>query len=256
MADDTVVVFTADHGDQLGERGLWYKMCFFEHAARIPLVISAPGGARGVAVDDHVSLLDLLPTLVDLAGGDATSDLGHVVDGASLVPQLHGDRDTDRTVLGEYLGEGAIAPILMIRRGPWKYVWSAPDGPQLFDLASDPDERRNIAHDPEHADVAAAFRAEIDLRWDHERIRSEVLASQRARRVVDRALRSGRHVAWDHVPVPDSANQYMRNHLDLNALELARRLPRPQVAPSGPAVPAPAATNGQVAGPSWSRTLP
>ena len=256
MADDTVVVFTADHGDQLGERGLWYKMCFFEHAARIPLVVSAPGAARGLAVDDHVSLLDVLPTLVDLAGGDATSDLGHVVDGASLVPQLHGDRDADRTVLGEYLGEGAIAPVFMIRRGPWKYVWSAPDGPQLFDLASDPDERRNVAHHPAHASVAAAFRAEVDRRWDHERIHGEVLASQRARRVVDRALRSGRYVAWDHVPVPDSANQYMRNHLDLTALELARRLPRLQLPQPGRVVAAPAAADGQGAGPSWSRTLP
>ncbi|HSJ46417.1 MAG TPA: choline-sulfatase [Euzebyales bacterium] len=256
MADDTVVMFTADHGDQLGERGLWYKMCFFEHAARIPLVVRVPGGARGVAVDDHVSLLDVLPTLVDLAGGDVRSDLGHIVDGASLVPQLHGDRDADRTVLGEYLGEGAIAPVLMIRRGRWKYVWSAPDGPQLFDLASDPDERRNVAHDPERTDVAAAFRAEIDLHWDHERIHREVLASQRARRVVDRALRSGQYVAWDHVPVPDSANQYMRNHLDLNTLELARRLPRPQVASPRPAVAAQAAANGQVAAASWSRTLP
>jgi choline-sulfatase len=227
QADDTAVIFTADHGDQLGERGLWYKMAFFEHAARVPLVISAPGADRGVEVADHVSLLDILPTLVDLAGGDATSDLGHLVDGGSLVPQLHGDRDAGRTVRGEYLGEGAIAPVFMIRRGRWKFVWSAPDGPQLFDLLCDPDERMNLAHDRAHASTIAAFRAEIDEHWDHTRIHSEVIASQRARRVVDQALRIGRHVPWDHVPIPDSANQYMRNHLDLNALELARRLPPP-----------------------------
>jgi choline-sulfatase len=205
-----------------------------------------------VAVDDHVSLLDVLPTLVELAGGDAASDLGHVVDGASLVPQLHGDRKPDRTVLGEYLGEGAIAPVLMLRRGPWKYVWSAPDGAQLFDLAADPDERRNVAYAPAHSDVAAAFRAEVDRHWDHERIHGEVLASQRARRVVDHALRRGRYLAWDHIPVPDSANQYMRNHLDLTALELARRLPRPHVARPLAAMPG----AGQADGPIWSRTLP
>ena len=257
MAEDTVVIFTADHGDQLGERGLWYKMCFFEHAARIPLVVSVPGAVRGEAVDDHVSLLDILPTLVDLAGGDAASDLGHPVDGASLVPQLHGDRDAARTVFGEYLGEGAVAPILMIRRGAWKYVWSAPDGPQLFDLVVDPDERCNVAHAPERAEVAAAFRAEIDDHWDHARIHGEVLGSQRARRVVDHALRHGRYVPWDHVPVPDSTNQYMRNHLDLTALELARRLPRPPVTPPAPAdVAAAARGDRQVDGPRWSRTLP
>jgi choline-sulfatase len=226
MAGDTVVVFTADHGDHLGERGLWYKMSFFEPSARIPLVIRAPGAGRGLAVPDHVSLLDILPTLVELGGGDPTGGLGHIVDGASLLPQLHGDRDPDRTVLGEYLGEGAVAPIFMIRRGPWKYVWSDPDGAQLFDLNADLDERHNLANDDECAATATAFRTEIDKHWNPARIHADVIASQRARRVVDRALRSGRYTPWDHVPVPDSANQYMRNHLDLGDLEARRRFPR------------------------------
>lgn len=228
MAENTVVIFTADHGDFLGERDLWYKMSFFEPAARIPLIVFAPGADRGVAVPDPVSLYDVLPTLVDLAGGDPAGDLGHVVDGASLVPQLHGHRDPDRTVLGEYLGEGAVAPIFMIRRRQWKYVWSAPDGPQLFDLHADPDERRNVAAHPGLAELAAGFRAEIDRHWDHERIHGEVLDSQRARRVVDQALRTGRYVPWDYVPLPDSANQYMRNHLNLNLVEAERRYPRPR----------------------------
>ena len=231
MADDTVVVFTADHGDHLGERGLWYKMSFFEPSTHIPLVIRAPGAGAGVAVDDHVSLLDLLPTLVELAGGDPAGDLGHVVDGTSLVPALHGDRDPDRTVLGEYLGEGAVAPIFMIRRHQWKFVWSQPDGAQLFNLRLDPDERRNLAVTAAHAATVAAFRAEVDTVWDPARIHAEVLASQRARRAVDRALRTGRYAAWDYVPIPDSANQYVRNHRDLRLVEASRRYPRPMVAP-------------------------
>ncbi len=227
MVDNTVVLFTADHGDHLGERGLWYKMSFFEPAARIPLVIAAPGADRGVAAPDLVSLYDVLPTLVELGGGDPAGDLGHPVDGTSLVPQLQGHRDPDRTVLGEYLGEGAVAPIFMIRRRQWKYVWSAPDGAQLFDLSADPYERRNLAGRPELADLVAGLRAEVDRNWDHERIRCDVVDSQRARRVVDHALRTGRYVPWDHVPLPDSANQYMRNHLDLNLVEATRRFPRP-----------------------------
>lgn len=226
MAENTVVIFTADHGDLLGERGLWYKMSFFEPATRIPMVISAPGAGRGVAVADPVSLYDVLPTLVELGGGDPAGDLGHVVDGGSLVPLLHGDRDPDRTVLGEYMGEGAVAPIFMIRRQQWKYVWSAPDGPQLFDLDADPDELRNLAADPDLTSVATGFRTEVDRLWDPERIRAEVVDSQRARRVVDRALRTGRYVPWEHVPLPDSTNQYMRNHLDLNTVEAQRRYPR------------------------------
>lgn len=247
MADDTVVVFTADHGDHLGERGLWYKMSFFEPSTRIPLVVRAPGAGAGVAVDDHVSLQDLLPTLVGLAGGDPAGDLGHPVDGGSLVPLLHGAREPDRTVLGEYLGEGAVAPIFMIRRDRWKYVWSQPDGAQLYDLRRDPDERRNLAVADDHATTAAAFRAEVDVLWDPTRIHAQVLASQRARRVVDRALRSGRYVAWDHVPIPDSANEYMRNHLDLRDVEARRRYPRPMVPPA--VTPAPGAAPAGVGAP-------
>jgi choline-sulfatase len=211
-------------------------MSFFEPSTRIPLIIRTPAGdgERGVTVADHVSLQDVLPTLVELAGGDPTDDLGHPVDGASLVPQLLGDRDPDRTVLGEYLGEGAIAPIFMIRRRQYKYVWSDPDDPQLYDLAADPDETRNLAGHPDHAATAAAFRAEIDKHWQPARVHEQVVASQRARRVVDRALRVGRYTPWDHTPVPDAANQYMRNHLDLRDVETSRRHPPPVPRPIGP----------------------
>ena len=236
MDGDTLVIFTADHGDHLGERGLWYKMSFFEPSTRIPLIIRTPDGdgPRGVTVADHVSLQDMLPTLVDIAGGDAAGDLGHPVDGTSLLPQLHGHRDPDRMVLGEYLGEGAVAPIFMIRRRHHKYVWSEPDGAQLYDLAADPDETCNLAERPDHAATAAAFRAEIDKHWQPDRIAKEVIASQRARRVVDRALRVGRYTPWDHAPVTDAANQYMRNHLDLRDVEVSRRHPRPLPRPVGP----------------------
>jgi choline-sulfatase len=143
-----------------------------------------------------------------------------------LIPALHGDRDPDRTVLGEYLGEGTVAPIFMIRQGRWKYVWSDPDGAQLYDLTRDPDERRNLAEEADHSAVSAAFRDGIDKHWQHERIHADVLDSQRARRLVDRALRTGRYTPWDHVPLPDSANEHMRNHLDLRDVEAGRRFPR------------------------------
>ncbi len=219
MADDTVVIFTADHGDMLGERGLWYKMNFFEGASRIPLIVAGPGIAPA-RVGENVSLLDLLPTMLDLAGAPASE----IADGASLVPLLHGHREPDRTVYGEYLGEGAIAPILMIRRGSLKFVFCEADPPQLFDLAVDPHELTNLAADPKHGATVAAFEAEVRARWNPAELRAAVVANQHARRTVDTALRRGRHTAWDHQPSVDAAQQYMRNHLDLNDVETGRRL--------------------------------
>ena len=81
------MLFTADHGELLGERGLWYKMAFFEPAARVPLIVSAPGPARRRRVAEPVSLLDLAPTLLELCGLGA----GRGLDGRSLAPALAGD---------------------------------------------------------------------------------------------------------------------------------------------------------------------
>src|SRR6185437_2879523 len=132
LAEETIVVVLADHGDMLGERGLWYKMSFFEGAARIPLIVTAPRRFAPRRVAAAVSLLDLLPTLAELAGETAPA-----LDGRSLVPHLEGGAGHDE-VIGEYLAEGAVAPIVMIRRGAEKFVHSPADPDQLYDLAGDP----------------------------------------------------------------------------------------------------------------------
>ncbi len=220
MAEETIVIFTADHGDMLGERGLWYKMAFFEGACRVPLIVAGPGLAAA-EVTDHVSLLDVAPTLLDLAGVERPETF----DGSSLVPLLGGEPDADRTVVGEYLAEGAVAPIMMLRHQQYKYVWCAADPPQLYDLAADADELVNLAGNPAYADVAAGFEKEVLARWDPVALRAAVVADQRARRTVHAALRRGVHTPWDHRPAVDAAHQYVRNHLDLNDVERSRRLP-------------------------------
>ncbi len=218
MADDTVVVFTSDHGDMLGERGLWYKMNFFEHSARIPFVVRAPGRLSPGRATTPITLMDLAPTLLDLGEVPAPEQF----DGASVLPFV-AEPDPGRTVVGEFLGEGAVAPLFMIRRDDWKYVWSRPDPPQLYDLGTDPAELVNLAGSVEHRGVVEAFECEVHERWDVATIDAEVRADQRARRDVDRAMRQGRFESWDFQPVADASEQYMRNHLDLNDVERRRR---------------------------------
>jgi choline-sulfatase len=226
LADDTVTLFTSDHGDLLGERGLWYKMHFFEWAVRVPLIVHAPGRFAPRRVTALASLLDLMPTLLELGRPTpATPPPPLALDGTSLMPLLEGAVE-DRTVLGEYLAEGALAPILMIRRGPHKFIWSAPDPPLLFDLEQDPDELVNLAPAPRRARQVAAFTAEVHERWDHAALHAAVLDSQRARRLTYDALTRGRRTAWDYQPSLHQRH-YVTGAADLNDLERRRRFPPP-----------------------------
>ena len=225
FAERTIVCVLVDHGDMLGERGLWYKMNFFEPSARIPFIVHAPGRFRPRRVRESASLIDLLPTFCEL-GGAAPGEFATPLDGTSLVPQLGGAAGRDE-VIGEYLGEGAIAPLVMIRRGDHKFVHSPVDPDQLYDTAADPDERENLAGSPAHAARVAALRAEVARRWDLARVHEEVLASQRRRHLVYAALRSGSYAPWDHQPRRDASRLYIRNDQDLNDLEAMARFPRP-----------------------------
>ena len=225
VADDTVVVLLGDHGDMLGERGLWYKMNFFEGSARIPLVVHAPGRFAPRRVATPVSLVDVLPTLHELAGG-AAGDAIEPLAGRSLLPLCTGAESGDRAVYGEYLAEGACAPIVMIRRGTLKFVHCPVDPDQLYDLAVDPQERVNLARDPQHAAQVARFRAEVAARWNLEALHADVLADQARRRFVFDALRRGTFTPWEYTPPRDGGHEYMRNHLDLNDVERKARWPR------------------------------
>jgi choline-sulfatase len=226
LAEDTIVLFTADHGEMLGERGLWYKMHFFEWALQVPLIVHAPRRFAPRRVASPVSLLDVMPTLLDLGGGAADPVLAG--DGASLLPWLEGEDMAARPVLAEYTAEGALAPILMVRDGSLKLIWSEADPPLLYDLASDLDELRNLAADPAHAEALERLVGLVHRAWEPKALREQVLQSQRARRFAWSAVMAGKHTSWDYQPHTDASRQYMRNHLDLNDVEAGRRYPPPR----------------------------
>ena len=223
FADDTIVLLLADHGDMLGERGLWYKMSFFEPACRIPLIVHAPKRFVPRRVADAASLVDILPTLCELAGEEPAA-FATPLDGNSLVPQLGGGAGRDE-VIGEYLAEGAIAPLVMIKRGRYKFVHSPVDPDQLYDLLDDPDEIRNLAAVAGHAERVRDFRAEAARRWDMPALHAAVVDSQRRRHRVYDALRLGRYTPWDFQPFRDAGRQYVRNDQDLGDLEAMARFP-------------------------------
>ncbi|HWE09748.1 MAG TPA: choline-sulfatase [Solirubrobacteraceae bacterium] len=228
LDDRTTVLFCADHGEMLGERGLWYKMSFLEHSARVPLIVRAARGegtgGSGGRVGAPASLLDIAPTLLDLAGLPLDSVAGEG-DGVSLAPAL-GDPSSvvDHPVISEYHAEGVRAPSAMVRSGHHKLIVSLDDPDVLYDLRADPSELENLACDGSTETVRAGLHAELGRRLDLPDIDRRVRESQRERRLVSRALRQGRYTSWDYQPHVDATMQYVRNREDLYELQRQARL--------------------------------
>ncbi len=217
---EAIVMFVSDHGDMIGERGLWFKMSFFEGSSRVPLMIAAPGLEPG-HVKTPVSTIDVCPTLADLAG----IDLGEVrswTSGKSLLPVAQGAERGPVAI--EYAAEGSIAPMVALRSGRWKYTRCPADPEQLFDLEEDPNELANLAD--QLPDVLAEFKSDADKRWDLVRFDHDVRSSQARRLVTYDALRNGAYYPWDYQPLRIASERYMRNHMDLNDLEERQRYPR------------------------------
>jgi choline-sulfatase len=199
LADNTVVILTADHGDMLGERGLWFKSVFFERAMRVPLIICAPGrnGARRVGV--NVSLVDLLPTLVDFSAKAEQLEQPEALDGNSLFALLdNDDSDWPDTVFTEMATEKL--PAFMVRQGNFKYVTLGDDTPLLFDLISDPHELENRSGHAEFADIERELAVLTTRRWNSAQLAKRMLESQRRRIFVQSAHEIGRAPEWDTDP--------------------------------------------------------
>jgi choline-sulfatase len=214
LAEDTVTVFTSDHGDMLGERGLWYKMAPFEDSIRVPLIVHAPGSYPASRVAEPVSLLDLVPTLVSLAGEEPAAG---ALDGVSLAGALEEGHAPTRDVPLEYLAEGVRAPQVTLVRGSLKLTRSLGEPDLAYDVAADPGERTPLGTSDEVDSLAAA----AATRWDLNALNDTVRASQSSRRLVAQALATGHLTRWDH---PAGSRRYIGTGDDFwTTLERDRR---------------------------------
>lgn len=222
QSDNTVVIVTSDHGDMLGERGLWFKMSFLERSVRVPLIVHGPGRFAPRRVSEAVSLVDLGPTLVSIAANGETVDYPTELDGRSLYPHLVGDAGHD-DVTGEYYAEGTTTPIYMLKRAGRKYIVAKSDPPQLYDVDADPEELTNLA--PSETEDVSVVVSEISQRWDTDDMTRRVILSQHRRAFVGRVM-SSQGIDWDHTPRFDGSGQYIRNSLPISELEDRSRFPK------------------------------
>ena len=210
LEQETVVVFTSDHGEMLGERGMWFKQSFFEWSVTVPLIIKVPGMEMQKRVDDLVSLLDLLPTFVDITGGgSALDEFMESTEGNSLLPLMAGESLQNNRVISEYTGEGVNAPCRMIRRDDMKFMYTHGHPDQLYDLASDPNEKVNLIDDPDYARCASDLKAELLFDWNPESIYKSCLQSQKQRLFIQQATAGTPN--WAHGVRSGDEDRYVRN---------------------------------------------
>lgn len=175
FGDTTHIIYTSDHGDNLGSRGFWGKSLMYEDSVAIPLIATGPRFPQGTVSRTPVSLNDIFPTMQDLAGLPADAGLP----GQPLVDLVDAG-DPDRPVLSQYHAAGSPTGIFMLRRGRWKYIHYVGHRPQLFDLEADPYEVNDLGESPEHAETRSALDAALRDLIDPEATSEQAFADQRA----------------------------------------------------------------------------
>ena len=209
LLDNTIVVFTSDHGEMLGERGMWFKQSFYENSSRVPLFISCPDKIKPGRVGEVTSLVDLLPTFVEWGSGEAPEDV-MPLDGHSLTGLLTGDaKNWDNAVTVEYTGEGVSQPCRMVRRDNYKYIYTHGYSELMYDLDADPLELNNIAGQDATKDIEASLRAELMDGWDPVDINERCIQSQKERLFIQKATDG--NPTWSYIARTGDDARYVRN---------------------------------------------
>lgn len=212
LMNDTVIVFTSDHGDMLCEKGMVQKRTFYEWSARVPLIVRFPDGCyAGEIRQEPVNLIDLPPTFLDVAQVPDHDRLE--MDGRSLIGLLDGtDADGWETFSENHADSMVQAPCFMLRRGDYKYVYIHGYADQLFDLAEDPGEWVNLVNDPAYTEVTREMRERILSVFDPDEIKARVDESIRRRRVIHRAMVSN-GTSWAAAPRFDPNRNSLEQYL-------------------------------------------
>lgn len=176
LRENTVIIYTSDHGEMAGQHGIWQKQCFYEPSVRVPLIVRMPGGPQGLRASEDVSLVDIMPTLLDLADIEPPPGLrGRPLDLTGLRRPFGPET---RPIFSEYHAQGMLNAGYMVKKGRFKYNYYVGAQPQLFDLEADPGEFHDLAADLSYAPVRAELHAELLRILDPEAVDRQAKANQ------------------------------------------------------------------------------
>lgn len=230
LAEDTIVILAADHGEMMGERGMWFKQHFFEWAARVPFIVYAPERFNASRIKENISLIDLMPTLLDLAEDGSFGDYAAPVDGTSLRPVLLGDTgEMPDVVVSEFAADGSTGPSRMVKQGAMKLMWLEGEDTLLYDLEADPNELKNLAGKSEYVEVQSSMEALLFDCWNPDELRRTIRQSQEQRLAIHKI--TGGEPTWVNTIRDDDNARYIRN---AGAADTKARARLPYVAPAQP----------------------
>lgn len=175
LMDNTTVVYSSDHGDNLGTRGLWNKSTLYRESTSVPMIVAGPGVPAGAVRQTNVNLVDLYPTALAACNVPALPEES-ALPGASLIALAQAPDDAERIGFSEYHAVGAESAAYMLTRGGFKYHHYVGHEPELFHLDTDPEERVDLAQDPRYAVVRQALAQALNAMLD------PVAVDQRAKR--------------------------------------------------------------------------
>lgn len=193
LLENTLIIYVSDHGDQIGERGLWWKQTFYEQSVRVPMILSWPGiFPANERRSQIVNLVDIAPTLVEAANHNQSGKAVQMpeIDGSGLLQlAIDGQAPWNNETFSEYCTDGMNKRMpekvqqRMIRSGPWKLIYYHGYHSQLFNLEDDPLETKDLIKAPGHADLVHALQEKVLKNWDPEQI-SQTMEQRRLRKTI------------------------------------------------------------------------
>lgn len=196
--DDTLIVYTSDHGESAGAHGLWFKHLMNDESVGVPMIVVGEGVDAGTTVRAPVSHIDIAPTLIEWAGAERFAPDG--LPGSSLLDGAH--LDPDRIVLAEYHANWSINASFMLRDGRYKYIEHIGSPPQLFDVVADPGEFDDLARCPERANLVEAYRRRIREHFDPVEVDRRAKADQDRRVALVGGLEAAMQRTVNYTPTP------------------------------------------------------